>query len=321
MSLILYIVIPCYNEEDVINTTVNKLSKKLYNMIRKDIISEKSRIMLVNDGSKDKTWYIIKSLFKSNKYVTAINLSKNRGHQNALLAGLMTAKKYADIVVSMDADLQDDINVLDKFIEEYKKGSEIVYGVRKSRKEDTIFKKYTALLFYKLMKLMGAEIIYNHADYRLMSKKALDELEKFKEVNLFLRGIIPMIGFKNSTVEYNRKKRFAGETKYPINKMIAFAIEGITSFSVKPLKLITNFGIITSLFSFSYLLYIIIKLLLRKTDTVKGWLTLFSLICLFGGIEILCIGIVGKYIGKIYIEEKERPRYIIDEVLVNHHRP
>lgn len=316
MKLILYIVIPCYNEEDVINTTVNKLSKKLYNMIRKDIVSEESRIMLVNDGSKDKTWYIMESLFKSNKYVTAINLSKNRGHQNALLAGLMTAKKYADIVVSMDADLQDDINVLDKFIEEYKKGSEIVYGVRKFRKEDTIFKKYTALLFYKLMKLMGAEIIYNHADYRLMSKKALDELEKFKEVNLFLRGIIPMIGFKNSTVEYNRKKRFAGETKYPINKMIAFAIEGITSFSVKPLKLITNFGIITSLFSFSYLLYIIIKLLLRKTDTVKGWLTLFSLICLFGGIEILCIGIVGEYIGKIYIEEKERPRYIIDEALI-----
>lgn len=308
---ILYIVIPCYNEEEVIEETIRRLTDKMDGMIETGMVSGDSRFMLVNDGSKDRTWEIISELCQTNPYVTGITLAHNRGHQNALLAGLMTAKEYADIVISMDADLQDDIHALDRFVAEYKKGADIVYGVRSSRAKDTFFKKNTALAFYKLMAMLGVETVYNHADYRLMSKRALNELEKFKEVNLFLRGIIPMIGFKTATVEYVREERFAGESKYPLKKMISFAIEGITSCSVKPLRMITMFGVTISVISVLYLIYVIIGSL--AGHTVPGWATLAVLICFFGGAQILCIGVVGEYIGKIYNETKARPRYIIEE--------
>ncbi len=310
---ILYIVVPCYNEEEVLNETTKRLTIKINKMIKSKIISEESKIMYVNDGSKDKTWEIIKKLNKDNKYVVGVNLSKNRGHQNALLAGLMTAKKYADIVVSMDADLQDDIEVLDKYIIEYENGSDIVYGVRSSRKKDTFFKKNTAQLYYKLMSKLGVDIIYNHADYRLMSKRALDDLEKFKEVNLFLRGIIPLIGYKTSIVEYERNERFAGESKYPLKKMLNFALEGILSFSVKPLRIITTFGFIISFISFLFLLYVIIGHFI--STNITGWTTIVTLICFFGGFQIFCIGVIGEYIGKIYNETKGRPRFIIESEL------
>lgn len=308
---ILYIVIPCYNEEEVIEETVRRLTEKIDNMIAAGQVAKNSRFLLVNDGSKDRTWEIICRLCEDNPYVSGISLAHNRGHQNALLAGLMTAREYADIVISMDADLQDDIHAVDRFVDEYKKGADIVYGVRSSRKKDSFFKKYTALAFYRLMAAMGVETVYNHADYRLMTKRALDELAKFKEVNLFLRGIIPMIGFQTATVEYVREERFAGESKYPLGKMISFAIEGITSCSVKPLRLITVCGMLISLLSFIYLIYVIVGGLAGQT--VAGWATLAVLICFFGGAQILCIGVVGEYIGKIYNETKARPRYIIEE--------
>lgn len=310
---ILYIVVPCYNEEEVLHETTKRLIIKLNKMIEEKKISDSSKIMYVNDGSKDKTWDIIAELNKSNNFVTGVNLSKNRGHQNALLAGLMTAKNYADIIVSMDADLQDDIEVLDKFVEEYEKGNDIVYGVRSSRNKDTFFKKHTAQLYYKLMSKLGVDIIYNHADYRLMSKRAVEGLEKFKEVNLFLRGIVPLIGYKTSIVEYERNERFAGVSKYPLKKMINFALEGILSFSVKPLRIITTFGFIISMISFLFLIYVIIGHFVNTS--VTGWTTIVTLICFFGGFQILCIGIIGEYIGKIYNETKERPRYIIESEL------
>jgi glycosyltransferase involved in cell wall biosynthesis len=308
---VLYIVIPCYNEEAVIGETVRRLTEKMDQIIAEETVAAESRFLLVNDGSRDQTWPIIQELCHTNPYVTGISLAHNKGHQNALLAGLMTAKEYADIVISMDADLQDDIQAVDRFVAEYKKGADIVYGVRSSRKKDTFFKRTTALTFYKLMAALGVETVYNHADYRLMSKRALDELEKFKEVNLFLRGIIPMIGFRTATVEYERAERYAGESKYPLSKMIAFAIEGITSCSVKPLRLITLAGIVVFALSLLYLIYVIIGSL--AGHTVPGWATLAVLICFFGGAQILCIGIVGEYIGKIYNETKARPRYIIAE--------
>lgn len=308
---VLYIVIPCYNEEEVVEETVRRLTEKMNQMVAQSLVSGDSRFMLVNDGSKDRTWEIITRLYDSNPYVTGISLAHNRGHQNALLAGLMTAREYADIVISMDADLQDDIHAVDRFVEEYKKGADIVYGVRSSRKKDTFFKKYTALAFYKLMAALGVETVQNHADYRLMSRRALEELANFKEVNLFLRGIIPMIGFHTAVVEYVREERFAGESKYPLGKMISFAIEGITSCSVKPLRLITTSGILISLLSLVYLIYVIAGGL--TGHTVAGWATLAVLICFFGGAQILCIGVVGEYIGKIYNETKARPRYIIEQ--------
>ncbi|MBE5932847.1 MAG: glycosyltransferase family 2 protein [Lachnospiraceae bacterium] len=314
MEPILYIVVPCYNEEEVLAETTKRLTAKLNAMIKGNVVSSESRIMYVNDGSKDRTWEIINDFYKSNEFVTGVNLSRNRGHQNALLAGLMTAKEYADIVISMDADLQDDIEVLDKFVEEYKNGSEIVYGVRSSRKKDTFFKKHTALAFYKIMEKMGVEIVYNHADYRLMSKRAIEELAGYKEVNLFLRGIIPMIGFKTSTVEYERDKRFAGESKYPLKKMIAFAIDGITSCSIKPIRLITTFGFLIFLISMLLLIYVVIGYFLG--NTVAGWPTLMVLMCFFGGFQIMSIGVVGEYVGKIYMETKERPRFIIADKIV-----
>ena len=310
----LYIVVPCYNEQEVLHETTKRLTDKLNRMVKDKLISDKSRIMYVNDGSKDKTWELIEEFNKENKYVYGVKLSRNRGHQNALLAGLMTAKEYADVVISMDADLQDDIEVLDKFMEEYYNGCEVVYGVRSSRKKDTFFKRTTAQMFYKLMTGLGVDIIYNHADYRLMSKRAIEELANYKEVNLFLRGIIPLIGFKSSTVEYERNERFAGESKYPLKKMLNFALEGILSFSVKPLRLITTIGFTIAFLSFLFLVYVIIGHFL--SHNVEGWTTIVSLICFFGGFQIFCIGIIGEYIGKIYQETKERPRFIIEKVVI-----
>ncbi len=313
-SSCLYVVIPCYNEEEVLPVTTEKLTEKINKMIKEDLINKNSKIMYVNDGSKDKTWALIKELNKSNKYVTGVNLSKNRGHQNALLAGLMIAKEYADIVISMDADLQDDINVMDKMIEKYNEGCDIVYGVRSARKTDTFFKRTTAELFYKFMAALGVDIVYNHADYRLMTKRALTELENFKEVNLFLRGIIPLIGFDTAKVEYERNERFAGVSKYPLKKMLSFALDGILSFSIKPIRLITLSGFIISFLSFIFLIYVIIGHFI--SNNVTGWTTIVSLICFFGGFQILCIGIIGEYIGKIYSETKQRPRYIIKDILL-----
>lgn len=315
MSKKLYIVVPCYNEEKVLEITTKKLNEKLGKMISDRLVDEKSRILYVDDGSKDNTWNLIKKLCDKNKLVSGMKLSRNRGHQNALLAGLMIAKDHSDMVISMDADLQDDIDAMDEFIKEYNNGCDIVYGVRKSRKKDTFFKKNTALMFYKLMNFLGADIVYNHADYRLMSKRALNELSKFKEVNLFLRGIIPLIGFKTAKVYYERKERAAGESKYPLKKMISFAFEGILSFSVKPIKMITNVGITVSILSFIYLLYVIISHLILK-NAQPGWTTIIALICLFGGVQILCIGIIGEYVGKIYSETKQRPKYILDEIIL-----
>ena len=311
---ILYLVIPCYNEEEVLPITTKKLTEKLDNMIKDKLVSKESRIMYVNDGSKDRTWELIGQFNKTNKYVIGVNLSRNRGHQNALLAGLMTAKEYADIVVSMDADLQDDIDVVDKMVIEYNNGCDIVYGVRSARKTDTWFKKTTAEGFYKFMALLGVEIVYNHADYRLMSKRALNELENFKEVNLLLRCIIPLLGFKTAKVEYERKERFAGESKYPLKKMLNFALDGILSFSIKPIRIITSAGFIVSFLSFLFLIYVIIGHFV--SDNVTGWTTIVALICFFGSFQVLCIGIIGEYIGKIYNETKHRPRYIIEDVLL-----
>ena len=315
ISNCLYVVIPCYNEEEVLAVTTEKLTEKLNKMIKDKLISKDSKIMYVNDGSKDTTWELICKFNKENKFVTGVNLSRNRGHQNALLAGLMTAKEYADIVISMDADLQDDINVMDKMVKEYNNGCDIVYGVRSARKTDTWFKRTTAEGFYKFMAKLGVEIVYNHADYRLMSKRALNELEKFKEVNLFLRGIIPLIGFKTAKVEYERNERFAGESKYPLKKMLNFAMDGILSFSIKPIRIITTAGFIVSFLSFLLLIYVVIGHF--TSNNVTGWTTIVALICFFGGFQILCIGIVGEYIGKIYNETKQRPRFIIEDVILN----
>jgi len=270
--------------------------------------------MYVNDGSKDCTWEMICAFNDNNPYVCGVNLSRNRGHQNALLAGLMTAKEYADIVISMDADLQDDINAIDEFIFEYEKGNDIVYGVRKRREKDTFFKKITAEGFYKLMSLMGVEIVFNHADYRLMSKRALNELQNYTEVNLFLRGIVPLIGFQSSNIYYDREERFAGESKYPLKKMLAFAIEGITSFTIKPIRLITFLGILVFAISLCMLVYFLI--IHFSGFTVPGWTTLVISIWALGGLQLLGIGVVGEYIGKIYLEVKARPRFIIEKVLL-----
>ncbi len=309
----LYVVIPCYNEEQVLPETCKRLTKKLKNMMEDGFITKSSKMLFVNDGSNDKTWDMIKQLHKENDLVLGVNLSRNRGHQNALLAGLMTAKEKADIVISMDADLQDDIEVMDEMIQEYNKGADIVYGVRNNRKKDSFFKRTTAQGFYKFMKFLGVDVVYNHADYRLMSKRTIMELEKYKEVNLFLRGIIPLIGFQSSKVYYERKERFAGESKYPLKKMLSFALEGILSFSVKPLRIITICGFTIAFISFLFLLYVVIGHFI--TGNVQGWTTIVSLISFFGGFQIFCIGIIGEYIGKIYSETKQRPRYIIAEVL------
>lgn len=308
----LYIVVPCYNEEEVLEETTKRLKEKLNDLIKSKKINKNSKVMYVNDGSKDKTWKLIKKI-SSDSMFTGISLSRNRGHQNALLAGLMMAKEKADIVISMDADLQDDINAIDEMLEKYNEGNEIVYGVRSSRKKDTWFKKTTAEAFYKFMKLMGVDIIFNHADYRLTSKKVLNELEKFDEVNLFLRGIFPLIGYKYDIVYYERNERFAGESKYPLKKMLNFAWDGITSFSVKPIRFVLTLGII--IFGISIILIIYSLLSKLMGNAVDGWTFLSCSIWFATGIQMLSLGIIGEYIGKSYNETKRRPRYIISEDL------
>lgn len=309
MNKILYVVIPCYNEEEVLHETTKRLKEKFDSLIKCKKISDKSKVMYVNDGSKDKTWDLIVDIQKKEKYFTGICLSRNRGHQNALLAGLMTAKEYADIVISMDADLQDDINAIDEMIEKNNDGCDVVYGVRNKRKTDSWFKRTTAEGFYKFMKFMGVDIVFNHADYRLMSKRALDCLENYEEVNLFLRGIVPLIGFKSDIVYYERAERFAGESKYPLKKMLNFAWDGITSFSVKPIRLILNLGIIIFLLSLLMTIYAIIMKIIG--NVIHEWTFIACSIWMIAGVQMLSIGIVGEYIGKIYNETKRRPRYVV----------
>ena len=311
----IYLVLPCYNEEAVLHETSSRLKVKMNQLISENKISKDSRVTFVDDGSKDNTWSIIEELKESDELFAGVKLSRNRGHQNALLAGLMTVKDYCDAAISLDADLQDDINVIDKFIDRFMDGCDVVYGVRSDRKTDTVFKRTTAQGFYKVMKLLGVDIVYNHADYRLMSKRALDALEEFEEVNLFLRGIVPLIGYKSDVVLYERNERFAGESKYPLKKMLSFAFEGITSFSVKPIKLILDIGIIMFTTSLLFLIYFIALWCLGKT--VEGWATIVVSIWMLGGIQLLCLGIIGEYIGKIYIETKKRPKFIIDKFIKN----
>lgn len=307
----LYIVVPCYNEEAVIEETVSRLGEKMDGLIAAGLISPESRVLFVDDGSKDNTWQKIEKANRKNGLFGGVKLSRNRGHQNALLAGLMLAKESADVLISMDADLQDDINAIDRMLDEYYGGSEIVYGVRSSRKSDTFFKRNTALIFYKLMRRMGVDTVYNHADYRLMSARAVYELENFKEVNLFLRGIVPLIGFRTSTIEYVRSERFAGESKYPLKKMLSFAVDGITSFSTKPIRLVSMVGFGVSLVSIGILLYSLTRYLMG--NTVSGWTFIVFSIWLIGGIQMISIGVIGEYIGKIYSEVKARPRFIIEK--------
>ena len=312
MGNVLYLVVPCYNEEDVLPSSVEILCKKLMEMVSNELVSVDSKILFVDDGSKDATWSIIKNYSSMKHEVIGLKLSHNRGHQNALYAGMMFAKDKCDCIISIDADLQDDIDVLPNFIEKFNLGCHIVYGVRSERKKDSLFKRMTAQGFYRFMNLMGAETIYNHADYRLMSKKALDALSEYDEVNMFLRGVVPLIGLKTDTVQYGRKERMAGETKYPFRKMVNFALDGITSFSVKPLRLISSFGLICSVLSVCGLLYALISHFLGYT--VPGWTAITCSIWLLGGIQLLGIGVVGEYIGKIFSEVKRRPRYFIEEI-------
>ncbi|MDO5324069.1 MAG: glycosyltransferase family 2 protein [Clostridia bacterium] len=309
----LYVVVPCYKEEEVLPETSKRLKAKLTALIAQGKISPRSRILFVNDGSKDRTWPIIEELHAKDRIFSGVNLSRNRGHQNALLAGLMTAVQYADMMVSMDADLQDDIDAMDRMIDAYHEGYDVVYGVRSSRKTDSFFKRFTAESFYKLMKAMGVDIVFNHADYRLMSRRAVEGLSQFKEVNLFLRGIVPQIGYPWTTVEYERAKRFAGESKYPLKKMLSFAFDGITSFSVKPLRLILFLGAVIFALSLVMLLWTLIRWIAGAT--VSGWASLMCSIWMIGGIQLLALGVIGEYIGKVYSEAKARPRFIIERVL------
>lgn len=310
---VLYLVIPCYNEEEVLPETSKRLTAKLGAMIEMSLISEDSKIVFVNDGSKDRTWQLIRQYHEENPMIQGINLSRNKGHQSALLAGLMTVKEYCDMAISMDADLQDDVDAIDQFVEKYYEGCEVVYGVRSERKTDSFFKRASAQSFYKLMLHMGVEIVYNHADYRLMSRRALDEMEGFKEVNLFLRGIVPLIGFQSGVVTYERHERFAGESKYPLKKMLNFAFDGITSFSVKPIRMVTTLGIIIFAISILMLIYFLITWCIGWT--VPGWTSIAVSVWAIGGLQLLAIGIIGEYIGKIYMETKARPKFIVQEYL------
>lgn len=307
----LYIVIPCYNEQEVLPITAPMFLEKLNQLIADGKIADDSRIMFVNDGSKDGTWDIISEFAKQDEHYIGISQSRNRGHQNAVLAGLMEAKDKCDITISIDCDGQDDINAMNKMVDEYLNGCEVVYGVRSSRESDTFFKRTTAQGFYKFLSAMGAEVVYNHADYRLISSRVLNELADFKEVNLFLRGMIPLVGFKSTSVEYARTERMAGESKYPLKKMIALALDGITSLSVKPLRLITGFGVIVAMISFIGCLWALITALCG--NTVAGWASTTCIVCFVSGVQLICLGIIGEYVGKIYMETKGRPRYIISE--------
>lgn len=315
MNNVLYVVVPCYNEEEVLPNTSDALLGQLKEMIGCGVISEESKILFVDDGSSDKTWNLISKISDREKRVEGIKLSHNQGHQNALFAGMMYVKNKCDCMISVDADLQDDITVFPEFVKKYNEGCDVVYGVRNERKKDSAFKRFTAQGFYKFMNLMGAETVYNHADYRLMSRRALDALSEYKEVNLFLRGIVPLIGFKSDSVLYARKERTAGETKYPLKKMINFALDGITSFSVKPIRLISAFGMLCSILSVGGLLYALISYFFGYT--VPGWTALTCSIWLLGGIQLLSIGVLGEYIGKIFSEVKHRPKYFIEEIVKN----
>ena len=305
----LFIVIPCYNEEEVLPITAPMFLNKLLSLVHEGKIADASRIMFVNDGSRDRTWEIISELSRSDEHYIGISQSRNRGHQNAVLAGLMEARGKCDITISVDCDGQDDINAMDKMVDAYADGCDVVYGVRSSRETDTFFKRSTAQGFYKFLSLMGAEVVYNHADYRLISARALDALSEFHEVNLFLRGMVPLVGFKSTSVEYSRSERIAGESKYPLKKMIALALDGITSLSVKPLRMIMSFGLTVALISFIGVIWAIVAAICG--DTVAGWASTTCIVCFVGGVQLICMGIIGEYVGKIYMETKARPRYII----------
>lgn len=313
MGKILYLVIPCYNEEEVLRDTAGKLKTKINTMVESGLISDKSRIIFVNDGSMDLTWKIIEELHESDPVFGGINLTRNRGHQNALLAGLLTVKNDADIVISLDADLQDDIEVFDEMVAANDKGYDVVYGVRSSRKKDSFFKRHTAQAFYKFTNKLGGELIYNHADFRLMSRRAIDGLEQFEEVNLFLRGIVPLIGYPSTIVTYERKERLAGESKYPFRKMVSFAIEGITSLSIKPMKYVTGLGVFVFLCSIAMMIYALVSYF--TGHVVAGWTSILISVWVIGALILMALGIVGSYIGKIYLETKKRPRYIVEEYI------
>lgn len=313
MNPIIWLVIPCYNEEKVLPETAKRLKEIMDRLTAQGKINKESKIAMVNDGSADKTWHIIERLHEQDSRFTGINLSRNRGHQNALTAGMLTAMRYADAMISLDADLQDDIEVIEQFVDNYLQGYDIVYGVRSSRKKDSFFKRFTAEGFYYVMQWLGVDIIFNHADYRLMSRRALEGFNEFGEVNLFLRGIIPQIGFASTTVQYERHERFAGESKYPLKKMLAFAFDGISSFSVKPMRMIIHAGIMMFLISIIMLIYSLIRNWMG--ETIVGWTSLMLSVWMVGGIQLLCLGVIGEYIGKIYNETKKRPRYIIESIL------
>jgi len=307
----LYIVIPCYNEQEVLPITAPMFLEKIKSLAGAGKISEDSRVLFVNDGSKDNTWNIIKELSRQDEHYIGICQSRNRGHQAAVLAGLMEAKDVCDITISIDCDGQDDINAMDEMVDAYAEGCEVVYGVRSSRETDTFFKRFTAQSFYKFLAMMGAEVVYNHADYRLISCKVLREFANFREVNLFLRGMVPLVGFKSTSVSYSRAERIAGESHYPLKKMIALAVDGITSLSVKPLRLIMGFGIFVAMVSFIGVIWALVTALLGHS--VSGWASMTCIICFVSGVQLICLGIIGEYIGKIYMESKQRPRYIISE--------
>ena len=308
---VLYIVIPCYNEQEVLPITAPLFLKKITNLAAAGKISSDSRVLFVNDGSKDATWDIIRGLANTDEHFLGICQSRNRGHQNAVLAGLMEAKDRCDITISIDCDGQDDINAMDGMVDAYRDGCDVVYGVRSKRDTDTFFKRFTAESFYKLLNAMGAEVVFNHADYRLMSARVLQEFAGFKEVNLFLRGMVPLVGFKSTSVTYERHERIAGESHYPLSKMLALAFDGITSLSVKPIRMITGFGVFVALISFLGVVWAVIQAILGHT--VSGWASMTSIICFVSGVQLICLGVIGEYIGKIYMETKARPRYIISE--------
>jgi len=310
---ILYMIMPCYNEEEVIHETAKRMKEKFNQLIREEKISQMSKIVFVNDGSTDATWEIIQKHHETDNMFSGINLSRNQGHQNALFAGLMTVKNICDFTICMDVDLQDDIEAIDEMIDKFHSGVDIVYGVRNNRETDTLFKRNTAGLYYKILKLLGNDSIQNHADFRLMSKRALDGLAEYKEVNLFLRGIIPLIGFRSDIVYYKRNARFAGVSKYPLRKMIHFAIEGITSLSVKPLRLISAVGLISFAVSVIFAVYFLVQHFLGQT--ISGWASTIISIWAIGGLQLLALGIIGEYVGKIFLETKERPRYVVQDFL------
>ena len=312
---ILYIVIPCYNEQEVLPITAPMFLQKLADLTAAGKISPESRVLFVNDGSKDRTWEIICDLAARDPHYAGISQSRNRGHQNAVLAGLMEAKSRCDITISIDCDGQDDINAMDAMVDAYRDGCDVVYGVRSKRETDTFFKRFTAESFYKILNAMGAEVVFNHADYRLMSARVLEEFARFREVNLFLRGMVPLVGFKSTCVTYERHERIAGESHYPLSKMLALAFDGITSLSIKPIRFITGFGVFVALVSFIGVLWAVIEAALGLT--VSGWASMTSIICFVSGVQLICLGVIGEYIGKIYLESKHRPRYIISDVTPN----